>query len=163
MTICFLTFWKFLVFDDFSEYFWFELGISSETIDLLDFPLHFLYKHKGKSIKLVVSEGNSKFKSKIFWKVIKNHFSKNPKFLLFYMVVPLKKRPCADPRALTRRASMRLEKVVFFFCRLPNPSQRVGAPLNWLRRMSVRRTPSSLEVQLPFLRYSWQLKRKVYL
>ena len=50
----------------FSEYLLFELGISSETIDLLDFPLHCLYKHKGKSIKLVVSEGNPKFKSKIF-------------------------------------------------------------------------------------------------
>ena len=36
----------------------------SKTADLLDFPSHRLYKHKGKSSKSVVSEGNSKFKSK---------------------------------------------------------------------------------------------------
>ena len=40
----------------------------SKTADLLDFPSHCLYKHKGKSSKSVVLEGNSKFKSKYFEK-----------------------------------------------------------------------------------------------
>ena len=44
-------------FDDF------QIGNSLKTTDLLDFPLHCLYKHKGKSSKSVVL---SEFPIRIF-------------------------------------------------------------------------------------------------
>ena len=53
-------------------------------------------------------------------------FQKVQNFCYSILVVPLKKRPCADPRALTRRASMRLEKVVFFFLQITK-----SEPTSW--------------------------------
>ena len=82
-------------------FFIFEKNIreNADFLDLLDFPLHFLYKYKGnqanqgKLRKSVVSERNSKLKSTYLGEnsiFLENNFSKRSKFL------ELVEKHCAD-------------------------------------------------------------------
>ena len=92
-----------------------NIKFPSETADLLDFPLHCLYKHKGKSSKSAVSEANLMFQNTL-----------NSEILIFFIQIFFLETLKYSSRGFFLRNRVcrpwrgSLSKTLFFFLKCDN-------------------------------------------